>query len=593
MLKALDLYHLLSPRRRWQLWALMGLMGISAALELATLASLVPFLAVIEGKEISQTFLKWLQMAGVRQGPISTQLVFIIFIGTATLSTVSRLLLAWISTRLTFAMGADLSAALVESTLVQPYRYHVQHNSSETISGLSKVHTVLHGIFTPLVQMVISTILTLATLAALLAINTPLTLLILLVLPVSYAVIFLGSRYELARHSKSIAADEQERVQTVQEAVGGIRDVILYRHQTLYTDRFARTEHRLRRAQAINSFLGSSPRHIIELVGLLLIATVCYVATVGNDPTTSVIALMGPVVLGMQRMLPQVQQIYYGWASLVANKDSLDDVLRVLQLPRPRHTAAREVSFERSIEFRGVSFRHPERARETLSDVSFAISKGARVGIVGNTGSGKSTLVDLFMGLLEPSSGQIYIDGKALNPATVDSWQNKIAHVPQSIYLSDASIADNIALGVPADEQDAARLQTVCRAAQLSDLLRTLPAGIDTIVGEGGVKLSGGQKQRIGIARALYRNGRVLVLDEATSALDSETESRVIREINQLSPDMTILMIAHRKSTLRACGAIFHVTSGQVTRLATSTYFADDTGPLEALEAQAPKLMEL
>ena len=308
-----------------------------------------------------------------------------------------------------------------------------------------------------------------------------------------------------------------------------------------------------------------------------------------NNSTASVIALMGPVVLGMQRMLPQVQQIYYGWASLVANKDSLDDVLRVLRLPKPVRTDSRQVTFRRQVEFRGVSFRHAERTRDTLSDVNFSIMKGSRVGIVGTTGSGKSTLVDLLMGLLEPSSGQICLDGQALDSSTVDSWQSKIAHVPQAIYLSDASIADNITLGTAERAPDIDRLQAVCRAAQLTELLFALPEGLQTMVGEGGVKLSGGQRQRIGIARALYRHAPVLVLDEATSALDSDTESRVIREINELSPEITIVMIAHRKSTLRACDAILHVDNGQVHRLDTAAYFADAS----AAETDAPKLMEL
>jgi ATP-binding cassette, subfamily B, bacterial PglK len=590
MWKILDLYRLLSPRRRWQLWALIGLMLVSALLELGTLASLVPFLAVIEGKEVGKSFLRLMDMAGVDQGVVSTQMVFVLFVSIATFSTASRLLLAWTSTRLTYAMGADLSAALVESTLVQPYKYHVQHNSSETIAGLSKVLIVLHGIFTPLIQTVISLILTTAMLGALLVINTKLTLLILVILPASYAVIFLGSRYQFARNSKSIAVDEQDRVQTVQEAVGGIRDVILYRHQSLYTGRFARTEHHLRRAQAINSFLGSSPRHFIELVGLLLIATVCYVATAGKDPTTSVIALMGPVVLGMQRMLPQVQQIYYGWTSLVANRHSLDDVLRILKLPKPLRADTRQVSFNRSIELRGVSYKHAERAKETLSNVNITIHKGSRVGVVGTTGSGKSTFVDLVMGLLEPSSGQICVDGVALDAATVDSWQERIAHVPQTIYLSDASIADNIALGTASTSHDPERMRAVCRAAQLTDFLHTLPAGLDTVVGEGGVKLSGGQRQRIGIARALYRHAQLLVLDEATSALDSETEFRVIRAINELSPEITIIMIAHRKSTLRACDAIFQVAHGRVVRLEAAAYLADES---TVDDVDAPKLMEL
>jgi ATP-binding cassette, subfamily B, bacterial PglK len=564
--EAIQLYRFLPHRRKVQLWALVGLMLLSAALELATLATLVPFLSAIEGKPMNGAIARALEMAGLEAQP-AARVIFLIFVAVAGVSTAVRLLLGWVSTRLTHAMGADLATILVGATLNQPYRYHVEHNSSETIAGLNKVNAVLHGILTPLVQTGISIVLVLSMMAALLLINPGLTSLIFTVVPASYAAIYLASRYRLDRNSKSIAEDEQDKVQTVQEASGGIRDVILYGHQELYADRFARTEHRLRNAQAVNSFLGSAPRHVIELVGLVLISLVCYLTTAHSDNPGSLIATLGPVVLGMQRILPQVQQIYYGWASLLANRQSLVDVAAVLALPTRSTPQATPVGFAKGIELRAVSFRHPTRQADTLCSISMSIPRGSRIGIVGATGSGKSTLIDLIMGLLAPSSGEILIDGVALGSSNLDAWQQKIAHVPQDIYLSDSSIAENIALGVPPADVDSRRLAAACGAAQLQEWIAGLPHGLGTMVGEGGVRLSGGQRQRIGIARALYREAEVLILDEATSALDAQTESNLIQQLEQLSPDMTIIMIAHRQSTLRHCDSIFEVQAGRLAAL--------------------------
>ena len=280
-------------------------------------------------------------------------------------------------------------------------------------------------------------------------------------------------------------------------------------------------------------------------------------------------------MLGLQRMLPQIQQIYYGWASLLANRQSLVDVIGILSLPTDARPRQEQVEFTSGIELRRVSFRHPTRQADTLSAIDMVIPKGSRIGIVGATGSGKSTLIDLIMGLLAPTGGEILVDGVPLGPSTMDSWQQRIAHVPQSIYLSDTSIAENIALGVPAHAIDGQRLAAVCRAAQLEDWLASLQRGLDTIVGEAGVRLSGGQRQRIGIARALYRDADLLILDEATSALDAQTEARLIDQIHRLSPDLTVIMIAHRESTLRRCDAIYEVSSRQVKALDRYAYLSD------------------
>jgi ABC-type multidrug transport system fused ATPase/permease subunit len=278
--------------------------------------------------------------------------------------------------------------------------------------------------------------------------------------------------------------------------------------------------------------------------------------------------VLGALALGAQRLLPLLQVIYGGWTNMNISRQSMADVVAILDLPiEDRYQSTRPIEplpFERKIELEGVSFRYSPDRPLVLKDVSLTVNKGARVGFIGKTGSGKSTIMDLVMGLLQPTSGQIKIDGTVLTSENVREWQAQIAHVPQAIYLADTTIAANIAFGIAESEIDLVRVREAARHAELEDFIESLSDHYNSIVGERGIRLSGGQRQRIGIARALYKQAKLLVFDEATSALDNETEAAVMASIGSLHRDLTILIIAHRLSTVEKCDQIYRLDGGRL-----------------------------
>ncbi|MDA0226235.1 MAG: ABC transporter ATP-binding protein [Proteobacteria bacterium] len=298
---------------------------------------------------------------------------------------------------------------------------------------------------------------------------------------------------------------------------------------------------------------------------MVLIALLAYYL-ISTGGVVAAIPTLGALALGAQRLMPLLQQTYQGWVYVAGNRLLLRDVAVLLQQPVSPDTQVdvTPMSFEREIVLDHVSFRYLPAAPLVLDDVSLVIPSGARVGLTGPTGSGKSTLMDVLMGLLEPASGRISVDGQALTVAARLAWQHNIAHVPQAIFLLDASFSENIAFGVDAARIDLARVQAAARQAQIAEFIESGAMGYEGLVGERGVRLSGGQRQRIGIARALYKQAKVLVFDEATSALDDDTEAAVMQAINGLGRDLTIVLIAHRVSTLQGCDIIHRLDQGRV-----------------------------
>jgi ABC-type multidrug transport system fused ATPase/permease subunit len=368
-----------------------------------------------------------------------------------------------------------------------------------------------------------------------------------------------------------ITRNETKRLQAVQEGLGGIRDVLLDATQEIYHYRFTVLDYAMRRAQSANAMIGEAPRIIVEAAGTVLLVALAYALGHHHGGLAGALPVLGALALGAQKLLPQMQAAYRTWSYVNSSRGQLHDVLELLDAPIPQEYATRRRRPALSvvdtgqplIALREVGFRYnaDADAPNVLNGVTLEISRGARIGVVGATGSGKSTLIDLIMALLPPSAGRIEIDGETLTAENRLDWQARIAHVPQTIFLSDTSIAENIALGIPIEEIDLERVGLAARQAQLASFIETLPEGYQTTVGERGVRLSGGQRQRIGLARALYKQTDVLVLDEATSALDDATESDVMDAIRQLHDKMTVLIIAHRISTLRNCDWIIQLGS--------------------------------
>ena len=565
------LWQHLSRRRQFQFILALMLMLVSAFAEVVSLGAVLPFLGILTAPE---KVFNYSGVAGIAHawGIISAaELVLpltVAFALAALTACAIRLLLTWFSTRLAFATGADLSLEVYRRTLYQPYRVHVSRNSSTVISGiLNKVNSA-QSVLICLQTLVSSMVLIIAVMLALLIIDAMVATVASISFGASYALITLLARRRLELNSQRIAQESTQVIKTLQEGLGGIRDVLLDGTQPLYCDINRQSQLMLMRSNCSNVFITACPRPVMEALGMVLIAALAYsLLSRQAEGVASALPVLGALALGAQRLLPALQQGYAAWAGIASNRASLADALDLLDQPLPpeidQPTPA-PLSFRDAIRFDAVRFRYSNDGPWVLDGLNLTIPKGVRIGFVGSTGSGKSTTLDLLMGLLDPTQGRILVDGQPITGEGRRAWQRNIAHVPQSIYLADTTVAENIAFGVPHESIDLDRVRQVARHAQIADFIESRPEGYSAFVGERGIRLSGGQRQRIGIARALYKQASVLVFDEATSALDNATEQAVIGAIESFNRDLTILIIAHRLTTVQRCDVIIEMGHGRM-----------------------------
>ena len=563
------LYHTLSPGRRRQAWGTIALMLLGALTEVVSVGSVLPFLAVLTNPDkLDSIPMVGALIGGLPPGTNLVALTAIIFIGLFVLSGLIRLSLVWVSQSLAFSIAYDLSLTAFSRLIRQPYPYYVQSHSGEALSQFEKLHYITFSTLLPALQALISTVVASLLVALLIVINPKIALISAGLLIGTYVVLSLAVQAILRRNSEAGALHSTLRVKRVQEAIGGIRDILLDRSQPAFERSFEYSANLYRRSATVSSFITQAPRLLIEMIGMAMIGA--YAWSLADNPggLVAAIPMLGALALGAQRLLPLLQQSYMGWSSFVGTRQNVIDVVELLSLQdhSPPPSTPGESLFNRAISFDKVGFSYPTGGK-VLREISFTITRGERIGIAGTTGSGKSTLMDLLLGLLEPSEGAILIDGRTLDHDSRAGWQAEIAHVPQAIYLSDDTLAANIAFGVLDGEIDHARVAQAAASAGIGEYIASLAEGFDTKTGERGIRLSGGQRQRIGIARALYKRASVLVFDEATSALDTRTEEGVMASIGALAKDITIVMIAHRLSTLKDCDRVIHLEAGRIVRV--------------------------
>jgi ATP-binding cassette, subfamily B, bacterial PglK len=567
----------LSRRRQRQFVALTGLVLLSAFAEVVSLSAVLPFIGILTAPDL--IFKRPLFASALHAWNITTppQLVLpltLLFAATAIAAAAIRTLLLWTSTRLACSAGADVSMQVYWRTLYQPYRVHVARNSSEVISGIvSKAQEVVFGVLQPFMQLISSLVVLIVITIALIVIDPFVNLVAIVGCGTLHVLISRLSRDRLLRNSKRIAHEQTQVIKALQEGLGGIRDVLLDGTQPTYCEIYRAADQPLRLAQGNNFFLSQCPRYAMESLGMVLIAALAYVLSRHPGGIVTGLPVLGTLAIGAQRLLPALQQSHSAWATINGSSAALADTNALLDQqvsPDVLVPVKKPLPFQHSIQFAGVSFRYAENGPWILDDLTVVIPKGARVGLVGTTGSGKSTALDVLMGLLAPTEGQLLVDGQRIESNNVRAWQQTIAHVPQSIYLADTTLTENIAFGVPRPDIDRGRVREAARQAQIADFIEHLPDGYDTLVGERGVRLSGGQRQRIGIARALYKRANVLVFDEATSALDNATEQCVMDAIGALNRNLTVLLVAHRLNTVRRCDVIIELEHGRV--VAQGTY---------------------
>ena len=567
------LWSHIAIRRKKQLSFLLVVMIIASFAEVVSIGAVLPFLGALTAPEalfdhtLAQPLIKALSLTK----PQDLLLPFtLLFIAGAIFSGATRILLLWLETRLGHAIGADFSIEIYRRTLYQPYQVHLSRNSSEVIAGISaKVSQVVYQGILPLLMITSAALMLAVILAVLIAIDPLVALIAFGGFGSIYLLITIAIRERLTSNSKKISQNSNRVIKALQEGLGGIRDVLIDGTQKTYCTIYRNADVSLRRAQANNQIMGGTPRFLIEAIGMSLIALLAYDISTRSEGFTRVIPVLGALALGAQRLLPVMQQLYSSWSNLKGGRSSLNDVLDLISQPLPAHfyePEAEPIKFSKSIRLNNIGFRYSEQGPQVLSNASLEIKKGSRVGFMGATGSGKSTLLDIVMGLLPPSKGSIEVDETPITSRNCRAWQAHIAHVPQAIYLADISIAENIAFGVPLEKIDLQRIKVAAEKAQIAPTIESWEKKYQTLVGERGVRLSGGQRQRIGIARALYKQADVIVFDEATSALDNETEGAVMDAINAIGRDITVLMVAHRLSTLEGCDTVYELSHGKVVK---------------------------
>lgn len=563
----------LGARRQRQFGFLFVLMTLTSFAEVLSLGAILPFLSALTAPQrvfdspLARPFIDAFEVTSPKQLLLALTIAFgvaVIFAGAM------RLLLLWATTRLSYATGADLSINVYRRTLYQSYKTHLARNSSEIINGIfSKTASTISTI-TLVLSLMSCGVMLVAILAALLTIDPLIAMAAFSGFGAIYIVIIQLARRRLLLDSQIVARESTQVIKSLQEGLGGIRDVLLDGSQSAYCKIYSDADLPLRRAQGNGLFISQSPRHGVEALGMLLIAGLAYVLAQQEDGIAKAIPVLGALALGAQRLLPVLQQAYGAWAGIRSGQASLQDTLELLDQPLPDYASGAKpepLPFDHQIRLRDLSFRYSEEAPWVLASVNLSIAKGSRVGFIGTTGTGKSTLLDIVMGLLEPSKGGLEVDGIPINAINQRAWQQHIAHVPQTIFLADSTIEENIAFGVPADQIDHERVRQAAKRAQISDAIDSWPKKYKTYVGERGARLSGGQRQRIGIARALYKQADVIIFDEATSALDNETEQAVIDAIDGLSKELTVLIIAHRLTTLKNCVQIVELDKGGINRI--------------------------
>nr|WP_279311068.1 ABC transporter ATP-binding protein [Salinibacter ruber] len=550
---------------------------LMASLQVASVASIMPFLSVASDPSIIQEneYLRWAYATFGFDDDRS----FLIALGLGALlalvvSNVFIILTRWAMERYSWGRNHSLSRRLLRSYLYRPYEYFLTRNSSELGKNiLEEVKEVTDQMLKPTLRGVAKAVVALFIVGFLVYFDPVVALMVTVVLGAAYGAIYLVVRSQLDERGEARVEANTKRYQFVGEAFGGIKEVKIQGKEEAFLNLYDDPSERYARNQALYRVIKKAPRYIIEMVafgGIILIAV--YLIAV-RESLQQVIPVLGLYAFAGYRLLPALQEAFHGLASARFNIAALNKLHRDLKgLAEARSsasggadgTAAPPLLLEEELALREVSYTYPDADRPAIKNLSLAIPARSMVGFVGKTGSGKTTAVDLALGLLRPQEGEITIDGTPLRAKNLRRWQQTLGYVPQHIYLSDDTVARNIAFGVPRDQIDMETVREAARRAHILDYVeQDLPNRWETVVGERGVKLSGGQRQRIGIARALYHDPSVLVFDEATSALDQSTEAGVMEAIYDLEGEQTILIISHRLSTVQRADNIFMLEEGR------------------------------
>jgi ATP-binding cassette, subfamily B, bacterial PglK len=568
-------WQILNRKERLQLSLVSGLQTFSGLMDMLGVVSIMPFLSVAANPELLQSntvlleIKDWLQFSDNH---------FLVFLGVLSfvvllLNQIVRLVSGWYGQFVCHRIWWNLHKRMFRYYLNQSYLYHLQHAGNLLLEKLQvRINAAVAGVIQPIFLLISSLFSTLSLLILIIWVEPVMTLTLLGTIVLFYLLVFQKIKYKLDFYGKISPEFSQKSFKLIAEAFGAIKEIKVRRNGQIYIDLFDPLAKRYCDSQVKIQLFGAIPTGVVEVVafGGILLITLLMINQPGGFQQA--IPLLGMYALALRRILPAVQntylqitQIRFYHPSLLAIQNDLIAAIPSNEILNPKLRQGENFHPKQGIELKNLSFEFPGSSRKVLDSISLNIKAGSLIGIAGESGAGKTTLVDLILGLFEPISGNFLIDGKPLSTQSLHEWQSCLGYVPQAVFIADSSIVRNIAFGIHEYEVDLQRVKEMARIAHISEFIETeLPLGYDTLVGERGVRLSGGQRQRLGIARALYHDPEILILDEATSALDGITEEKVMKSIIELSGHKTIILIAHRLTTLQECDTIFLLKNGKL-----------------------------
>lgn len=576
---------LLSRRERIQLVLLFMAVLVTAFLELVSIAAVLPFLSVAaDPTQVQEN--AWLSWAYESLGFTSTTR-FLMTLGAVAfialiLSNAWMAATSWAQYRFAYGRNHSIGVRLLRCYLAQPYIFFLRRNSADLGKNvLAEVEHLTKDVITPGLRAAAKVIVAFAIIALLVAVDPMLAFLVTLVLGGAYGAIYFAVRRRLGRIGRERTVANAARYKAVSEAFGAIKEVKLLDREEAFIRQFVLPSQRFAYRRATSQIIGELPRYALEAVAIGGVLLITMYLILRGGSLQQVMPVLGLYLFAGYRLMPNLQHVFHGLTRLRFGAPAVENLHRELAATERRSVSGRikrgnrkqpTLPFTDRIELDRVTFTYPGANKPALTNVSLIIPVNTTIGIVGPTGSGKTTLVDIILGLLRPQGGEIRIDGVSLTDANLRPWQNNLGYVPQHIHLSDDTIARNIAFGLPPERVDRHAVERAARIANIHDfIVQELPEAYETTVGERGIRLSGGQRQRIGIARALYQDPALLVLDEATSALDRDTEAAVLEAFTILAGQKTILAISHRRSNIYPHHSVVTIKSGHVSPISAET----------------------
>ncbi|MBO8217693.1 ABC transporter ATP-binding protein [Prochlorococcus marinus] len=581
----LEIWFHISKKRKRQFTFLIFCTLLSAILESLTVALIFPFIQALSDPNtlIDNQYVYSLNLFFNINNPNYFILPLTIILGSSSaFSGLINIFKIWFTEHLTALITSDISKECFKKVISQSYINFSKKNSSYFSSTIiNEIRETQTVIFCTL-RVISAFLLLFAVFATLLLLSFRLTIYSIFFVLVFYFFTGYFVNNSLLRNSRLITFSNKMLIKKLQESFGNIKDIILYSNQKNFLEDFSLIEKKLRNREAQNRFLGLFTKYLIESIGIIIISAITCYLLLDDSGNKNFAPILGVLAFGSLKVISPIQQIYNNWAFIKSREAGLKAVLEVLNLPIKRNIYKKQkLPFKNHdnnfIEIKNLQYRYSKNEKNILDIKNIKIKKGETIGIIGSTGSGKSTLIDLIMGLLIPNKGNIFVNGKDIfsSEKFLETWQKSISHVPQEIYLFDSSIKNNITCTSLKKEFQKDYFNEVLEIAMLKNFIASKEKNIETLIGERGSILSGGQRQRLGIARALYRNSEVLIFDEATSALDFKTESKIIKNINNFRKNLTIIMVAHRLNTLKNCDKVIKLDKGLIQTIFNKNEFND------------------